>query len=426
MEKIICLRCKNHLEALAEKLPLSGAALAILETPRKILQFKVPLTKDNNERVVFDGYRVQYNNALGPTKGGIRFHPEVHLDEVKLLAFLMALKCSLVGLPYGGAKGGIACDPSKLSTDELERLSRNYVKQVFDDIGPHKDVPAPDVGTNNIIMDYMASEFSALAGKPELATFTGKSVGKGGSAGRAQATAMGGFYVLKEYLKKEKINLKGLRVVAQGFGNVGSHLADILWRFGAKIIAISDNTNGIYKEEGIDIEKALLEQKEKGKVPPAALLGANEISNKELLELDCDILAPCAISHQITLINGQDIKAKIILEMANAPITPEADNILNKKGIAVLPDILANSGGVIVSYFEWLQNLNNEIWQEEEVLQKLKEKITNSFKKVLGITQEKNCDFRTAANIVAIERILSAEKQRGYLVREGEQGGKFF
>jgi len=413
MKKIICLKCKSHLEALSEKIPLSKAALDILQTPRKILQFKIPLTKDTGEKVVFDGYRVQYNNALGPTKGGIRFHQEVHLDEVKLLSFWMGLKCSLVSLPYGGAKGGITLDPSQLSQNELEQVSQAYVRELFNDIGPNQDVPAPDVGTNNLIMDYMQEEYSKIAGKPALATFTGKSVGKGGSAGRVQATAMGGFYVLEEYLKQEKIDLKELRVVIQGFGNVGSHLADILWRKGAKIIALSDAKRALYKEEGLNIEKVLLEQKEKGCVPEASLMGAKEITNQELLELPCDVMAPAAISHQITLNNANNIKAKIILEMANAPIAPEADEVLNKKGLVVIPDILANAGGVIVSYFEWLQNLNNEIWEEEMVLRELKQKIISSFKKVSLIAGEKNYDLRTAANMVAIERILMAEKQRG-------------
>ncbi len=413
MKKIICLKCKSHLEALSEKIPLSEAALDILQTPRKILQFKVPLTKDNGEKIVFDGYRVQYNNALGPTKGGIRFHEEVHLDEVKLLAFLMALKCSLVGLPYGGAKGGIALDPSKLSQSELEQLSHAYVKELFNDIGPNQDVPAPDVGTDNLIMDYMQGEYSKIVGKPALATFTGKSVGKGGSAGRVQATAMGGFYVLEEYLKQAKMSFENLKVVIQGFGNVGSHLADILWRKGAKIIAISDAKRAIYKEDGLNIEKALLEQKEKGSIPEAVLMGAKEITNQELLELECDIMAPSAISHQITLSNANNIKAKIIIEMANAPIAPEADEILNKERIVVIPDILANAGGVIVSYFEWLQNLNNEIWEEEMVLRELKQKIVSSSKKVFEISKEKSCDLRTAANMVAIKRILMAEKERG-------------
>ncbi|MDP2951414.1 MAG: Glu/Leu/Phe/Val dehydrogenase [bacterium] len=413
MKKIICLKCKSHLEALSEKIPLSEAALDILQTPRKILQFKIPLTKDNGEKVVFDGYRVQYNNALGPTKGGIRFHEEVHLDEVKLLSFLMALKCSLVGLPYGGAKGGVAVDPSKLSQKELEQVSRAYTKELFNDIGPKQDVPAPDVGTDNLIMDYMQSEYSKLAGKEILATFTGKSVGKGGSAGRVQATAMGGFYVLEEYLKQEKIDLKELKVVIQGFGNVGSHLADILWHKGAKIIAISDAKRALYKEEGINIEKALLEQKEKGSIPEASLMVAKEITNQELLELPCDVLAPAAISHQITLNNANKIKAKIILEMANAPIAPEADEVLNKQGVVVIPDILANAGGVIVSYFEWIQNLENEIWEEEMVLRELKQKIVSSAKKVFQIGKEKSCDLRTAANMVAIKHILMAEKERG-------------
>ncbi|MBM4177359.1 Glu/Leu/Phe/Val dehydrogenase [Candidatus Gribaldobacteria bacterium] len=413
MKKIICLQCKNHLEALSEKLPLTEMALDILQTPRKIIQFKISLIKDNGEKVVFDGYRVQFNNALGPTKGGIRFHPEVNLDEVKLLSFLMALKCSLVRLPYGGAKGGVALDPAQFSQQELEKISRAFVREIFSDLGPHQDVPAPDVGTDNLIMDYMQDEYSKLNKKPTLASFTGKSIGKGGSAGRLQATALGGFYVLEAYLKQKNTDLKGLKVAIQGFGNVGSHLAIILFKQGAQIIALSDVEKGIFKKDGLNIEKALLSQKEKGKVPEATLLSAEEISNQELLELSCDVLAPCAISHQITLNNAKNIKAKIILEMANAPIAPSADEVLNKKGLLVLPDILVNSGGVIVSYFEWLQNLKNEVWPEEKVFQQLKIKITSSFREVLQVVNKRGYDFRTAANLVAITRILEAEKERG-------------
>lgn len=418
MKKIICLKCKSHLEALKEKIPLTQEALDILQTPRKIIQFKIPFLRDSGQKAVVDAYRVQHNNALGPTKGGIRFHPEVNLDEVKLLAFLMALKCSLVGLPYGGAKGGVTFDPSKFSPKELEGISRSFVREIFADLGPHQDVPAPDVGTDNVIMDYMQSEYSKIAQQETLASFTGKSIGKGGSKGRMEATAMGGFYVLEAYLKQTNQDLKGLRVAIQGFGNVGSHLADILWKKGAKIIAISDAKDAICKEEGIDIEKALLDQKEKGKVPESQVVSARAITNEELLELDCDVLAPAAISHQITEENADKIKAKIVLEMANAPITPEADDILNKKNLVILPDILANSGGVIVSYFEWLQNLANETWEEEKVFKSLKEKIISSLTKVISISKEKTCDLRTAANLVAIDRILEAEKERGNLLEK--------
>jgi len=316
-------------------------------------------------------------------------------------------------LPYGGAKGGVALDPAQFSQQELEKISRAFVREIFSDLGPHQDVPAPDVGTDNLIMDYMQDEYSKLNKKPTLASFTGKSIGKGGSAGRLQATALGGFYVLEAYLKQKNTDLKGLKVAIQGFGNVGSHLAIILFKQGAQIIALSDVEKGIFKKDGLNIEKALLSQKEKGKVPEATLLSAEEISNQELLELSCDVLAPCAISHQITLNNAKNIKAKIILEMANAPIAPSADEVLNKKGLLVLPDILVNSGGVIVSYFEWLQNLKNEVWPEEKVFQQLKIKITSSFREVLQVVNKRGYDFRTAANLVAITRILEAEKERG-------------
>lgn len=400
---------------MAENLKLSEKELDILETPRKILQFKIPLLMDSGEKMIFDGFRVQHSNTLGPAKGGIRFHQDVHLDEIKLLSFLMALKCALSGLPYGGAKGGVACDPCLFSPTELERLSRAYIKEIYQDIGPYIDIPAPDMNTNNIIMDYMADEYSKLVGQHTPAVITGKSIGKGGSQGRVAATAQGGAFVLRQFLKETGRAMQGPKVAIQGFGNVGSHLAHILSHWGFQIVAISDNVGGVCKENGLDIEKVLLEQKEKGKIPEPELLNAQRITNQQLLEIECDILAPSAVSHQITGENASNIRAKIILEMANAPTTPEADDTLRERGVVVLPDILANAGGVIVSYFEWLQNLKSEVWPENEVFQKLEKKISNSFKNVLEIAKNKNCDFRTAANIVAVNRILEAERKRGCL-----------
>lgn len=411
-KKHICLRCRGHLQALSEKLPLNEKELDVLQTPRKIIQFKVPLEKDNGEKIALDGFRVQHNNALGPTKGGIRFHQGVHLDEVKLLSFLMALKCALVDLPYGGAKGGVAIDATKLSETELERLSRGYIRELYQDIGPQKDIPAPDVNTNQQVMAWMVDEYTKLTGKYTPAVITGKPVEKDGSVGRLTATALGGAFVLQSACMHHKVP-KGAKIAIQGFGNVGANLAKILFNHGYKIIAVSDANGGVYNKDGLDINDILAKRTKKGVLPEVA--GAEKISNKDLLELECDILAPSAISHQITIENAPRIKAKMILEMANAPITPDADTILLKNGIIIIPDILANAGGVTVSYFEWLQNLNNEKWTKEKVTKKLKERMMTACKLVFQTAKEKNTDLRIAADIAAINRILEAEHKRGSL-----------
>jgi len=409
-KKNICIECRNHLEAFSEHLDLKEEELDILQTPRKIIQFKVPLIKDSGEKVAFDGFRVQYNNVLGPTKGGIRFHEMVHLDEVKLLSFLMTLKCSLAGLPYGGSKGGIKVKAEELSEKELERLSRNYIKEIFDDIGPQKDIPAPDMNTNHIIMDWMTDEYSKIKGEYTPAVITGKSMEKDGIAGRTQATALGGAFALREILKRKNINDNNLTVAIQGFGNVGSNLALILSNWGYEIIAISDSCSAIYNKNGLDIKEILEKQEKQGRIPEVK--EAEKITNKELLELECDILAPCAVSHQLTIENAENIKAKIILEMANAPTTPEADEVLSKKNILIIPDILANSGGVIVSYFEWCQNLNKEKWEKEKVIKGLEEKILKATEAVLRVEKS---SLRVASNMVSVSRILEAERKRGVL-----------
>lgn len=400
-KKHICLRCRDHLQAFSKHLGMTEAELDVLQTPRKIIQFKVPLLRDSGKKETFDGFRVQYNDILGPTKGGIRFHEGVHLDEVKLLSFLMTLKCSLVGLPYGGAKGGIRINVHTLSEKELEILSRNYIKAIYKDIGPKIDIPAPDVGTTPQVMEYMVDEYSKLVGKYTPAVITGKPPEKDGSEGRVVATALGGAFVLRELIKRK--GLKEQTVVIQGFGNVGSNLARILFGWGYKILAVSDADGGIYDKDGLDIGK-MKEIKERN------------ITNEKLLELDCDILAPSAISHQLNIKNIDRIKAKIILEMANAPTTPEANDILIKKGVLVIPDILANSGGVIVSYFEWLQNLKNEKWEEKKVLKCLEDKILSAFEKVYSLSEEGSCDLRTASNAVAVKRLLKREREVGNLV----------
>lgn len=409
-EKHVCESCRLYIDQLAKLLNLSKAETILIKKPQRIFTFTVPLKRDNGDISFFNGYRVQHNDALGPTKGGIRFHPEVHLEEVKTLSFLMALKCSLVKLPFGGAKGGLDADPKKLSKSEIKRLSRNFVKGIFPIIGPKRDIPAPDVNTNPEIMRIMVKEYSKLAGKFSPASFTGKPLDIGGSKGRDISTSLGGAYVLEELIRKEKKDPKNTAVVIQGFGNVGSNIAKILYGWGYRIIGISDSKQGIYSKKGIDIDKVIIE-KNKNKMMPL-IKGSKKVSNKKLLEIKCDVLIPSAISDQITEKNAEKINARYILEMANAPITTKANEILSKRNIKIVPDILANAGGVIVSYFEWVQNLKKECWDEKKVFNKLKIKITKAFDEVYDLCKKQNIDMRTASYMISIRRILDAEKKR--------------
>lgn len=412
-DKNVCYNCKIHLENLTNKIRISEAELNLLRSPQRVFTLKIPLRMDSGKINFFNGYRVQYNNALGPTKGGIRFHPDVHLEEIKILAFLMTLKCSLVDLPFGGAKGGIEVDPRKLSKPELERLSRGFIKEIHSFIGPKTDIPAPDLNTDEQTMAWMVDEYSKIKGKFTPAAFTGKPLELGGSKGRSISTSLGGAYILRRLIEIEKLNSKELKIAVQGFGNVGFNIVKILDDWDYKITAISDSQGGMYNENGLNVKEIISRQTEKGLLPEIG--NVKRISNKELLELEVDILIPAAISNQITKDNADEIKAKIVLEMANAPITLEADEILFKKGIKVIPDIIANSGGVIVSYFEWVQNLTNEYWTEQEVFEKLEEKIISAFDSVFKTRQAEKCDLRTATHIVAIRRIIRAEKLRGNL-----------
>lgn len=403
-------KTKEKANALNEKeLRIEEKDIKLLREPKRILLVNFPVKTLKGIEII-NGYRVQYNDALGPTKGGIRFHPEVDLEEVTALGFWMALKCSLLGLPYGGAKGGITINPKEYNEEELEEISRAYVRQIKDFIGPMKDVPAPDVYTNPTIMGWMSDEFNKLNEKPALATFTGKPLNMGGIEGRSYSTSKGGEFILKKAVEKYDIP-KNSRVAIQGFGNVGGHLAEFLYKEGFKIIAISDSKGGIYSEKGINIPKLIEYKKESGNV--CGFEDLKEISNEDLLEIETDILIPAALSNAITNENADKIKAKIILELANGPITSEADEILNKKQILVLPDILSNAGGVVVSYFEWCQNLANERWTEKEVLEKLEKKMNDAFDILYKEYVSKfGLDFRTSAYIHSIIRILNAEKER--------------
>ncbi|MEK6916989.1 MAG: Glu/Leu/Phe/Val dehydrogenase, partial [Nanoarchaeota archaeon] len=366
---------KKQLSNINKTMKLSDKEMKLLLTPNKVIQEELEVKMDSGEMKKFQAFRVQYNRARGPTKGGIRYHPNVSLGEVKSLAFWMAVKCAVVDIPYGGAKGGIIVNPKELSQKELERLSRAFIRAIYKDIGPMKDIPAPDVYTNSQIMAWMLDEYEKLTGENAPGVITGKPLELGGSKGRSFATSQGGAYVLREFAKIKGLQPEETTVAVQGFGNAGSFIAKILDEWGYKIVAVSDSKGGIYNKNGLNI-KALEHHKEKtGSVKGFAV----DISNKELLELDVDVLVPAALENQITSQNADKIKAKVILELANGPVTPEADELLAKKKIAVLPDVLANAGGVTVSYFEWVQNLYGYYWEEAEILEKLDDEMIFKF-----------------------------------------------
>lgn len=385
-----------------------------LSAPQRTIQFMIPVRMDSGEMRLFEGYRVQYDNHRGPYKGGIRYHQDVSLDEVKALAFWMALKCSVVDIPMGGGKGGVIVDPRTLSKGELERLSRGYVHMAADFLGTDKDVPAPDVNTNGEIMDWMVDEYAKVTGKKELAVFTGKTIAGGGSAGRDKATAQGGFYVFEEALKVVGLQDKPkneITVAIQGYGNVGGWMARIVHAGGYRVVAVSDAKGGVYAAEGLVIPQVDACMKEQGTVSECKCTkdtcahGEGKISNKELLELPVDVLIPAAIENQITKENVENIHAKLVVELANGPTTPEADAELFKRGVPVVPDILANAGGVTVSYFEWLQNKQGEKWTEAEVDAKLEPMMRAAFRETLARSKKYTTDLRTGADILAIERL---------------------
>lgn len=376
--------------------------IARLREPNRDIRVSIPVKMDNGSTKIFEGYRVEYNNAIGPYKGGIRYHPNTEINEVKALAFWMTIKCAVADIPMGGGKGGITVDPKSLSKAELERLSRGWVRRLSDVLGPHKDVPAPDVNTTPEIMAWMTDEFEKLSGDKSKATFTGKPIDKGGSEGRGPATGLGGFYVF-ETLRKQIGLPKICKVVIQGFGNVGSNAAHIFSKNGHIIVAVSDSKSAIFNKNGLDLEKVEAHKKNTGSLKDFE--DAKNITNGELLELPADLLIPAAFENVITDKNANKIKAKAVLELANGPVTPEADEVLFKKGIPVIPDVLANSGGVTVSYFEWDQNLKKEHWTEKEVFKKLKQKMEEASEKILEKSKKYKTSLRMGAFIVALERI---------------------
>lgn len=384
----------------------------LLKEPLRFLEVKIPVRMDDQSTKIFRGFRAQHNDATGPTKGGIRFHTDVTPEEVKALAGWMSMKCGITGLPYGGAKGGIVCDPRTMSLQELERLSRGYVRAISQIVGPTKDIPAPDVYTNSQIMAWMLDEYNFIREFDNPGFITGKPVALGGSKGRETATSKGLLYTLQKVLEVKQLPIKDLKIIIQGFGNVGSHLAMYLHELGAKVVGISDVLGGIYEENGLDIPYLIDSRDSFGVVTN---LFKKTISNQELLEKECDVLVPAALGGQITKRNAEKVKCQIVLEAANGPTTKEAINILEERDILVVPDILANSGGVIVSYFEWCQNNQGYYWSEREVDEKLKEKMETSFEQILQVSKKYRTNLKVAAYIVGIQALAETSQLRGWI-----------
>lgn len=384
----------------------------LLKEPMRVLSVRIPVRMDSGRVKVFTGYRAQHNDATGPTKGGVRFHPDVTEDEVKALSIWMSLKCGIVDLPYGGGKGGIICDPRNMSQIELEKLSRGYVRAVSQIVGPTKDIPAPDVMTNAQIMSWMLDEYSRIREFDAPGFITGKPIVLGGSLGRETATAAGVKIMAEKAVQKLDMSLEGARIIIQGFGNVGSHLAKLLHQEGSRIIGVSDSFGAIYDPTGLDIQELLAAKDTFGTVTNKF---DNLITNQEMLEQECDILVPAAIENQITMANVNRINTKIVIEAANGPTTMEATVVLKERGILLVPDVLANSGGVVVSYFEWVQNNQGYYWSESEVHHKLKAMMEKAFDNVYNMHIDKNVNLRLAAYMCGIHKMAEAVRYRGWI-----------
>jgi len=413
--KTICRVCKIHLDKVAQAKKLTSREFFILSHPKRMININFPLIRDDGSIEIVESFRIQYNESRGPTKGGIRFHQKVEEEEVKELAFLMTLKCAVVDIPFGGAKGGVRINPKKLSRNELQQLARTYIKEYARFIGPDFDIAAPDVNTDPEIMGWMLDEYEKIAGKSMPAVITGKPIALHGSKGRVYSTSLGGVFVLEEYLKYKKMKTPSIAI--QGFGNVGANFAKILFGKGYRVVAVSDSSGGTYNKAGLDIKKVEAHKQETGSI--TNFKGGKNISNAELIALDVGILAPAALENAITDENAGRVRAKAVLELANGPVSPEADDVLNKKSIDIVPDVLANAGGVVVSYFEWLQNISSDYWSEEEVNMRLEKYMKNAFDAVLELKDEEH-NFRKAAYVLAINRILEAEKARGNLPRNNK------
>jgi len=401
----------KQLKQAASYAKIPSAIIEQLKHPERILQFSFPVTMDNSEVRVFEGYRVQYSSARGPYKGGLRYHPQTNLDEVKALAFWMAVKCAVVGIPLGGGKGGITVDPKKLSEAELEKLTRAFTRKLAPFIGPEQDVPAPDVNTTPQIMAWVRDEYERVVGKKVPGVVTGKPLNFGGSQGRTPATAQGGMYVLEELIGKLKLKTKQITVAVQGMGNVGGIMAQLLHQAGYHVAAMSDSKGGIYNPKGLDVPAVERFKKQTGSLKNFP--GAKPVTNAQLLELPVTILIPAALENQITGKNAGRIKAKVVFELANGPTTPEADVKLAKRKIIIVPDVLANAGGVTVSYFELVQNIQQYYWNEREVIAKLKPIMVTAFRQIWQRVEQLKVPLRTAAYVIALERIGQAIEARG-------------
>lgn len=401
-----------------EALGLDPAVYRLLSRPMRFIEVAIPVRMDDGRTEVFVGYRSQHNDALGPTKGGIRFHPSVTPDEVKALSMWMTLKCALMELPFGGGKGGVVCDPKRLSPRELEGLSRGYIQALAQVMGEKKDIPAPDVYTNQQVMAWIADEFSQIRQQNAFAIVTGKPLVIGGSKGRNEATARGAVTVVREAARVVDLDIRHATAVIQGYGNAGSVAHRLLYELGVRVIAVSDSSGGIFNPEGLDPRAVAEHKRATGSV--TGFPGAEAISNEELLELPCDILLPAALENQITAGNAPRIRARLVGELANGPTTPEAHRILVERGVLVLPDILANAGGVTVSYFEWVQNLTHYYWTEQEVNERLEQRMVGAFRRVWEAARELGtADLRLAAYAVAVRRVTEAMEVRGWVHRTG-------
>ncbi len=402
---------RDQLQRVATEFGIDANLVRVLGRCKKSVEVSIPVGMDDGSTEVFQGFRVTHNVARGPSKGGIRYHPDVTLDEVKSLAMWMTWKCALMGIPFGGAKGGVVVDPKRLSRPELERMTRRYTSEIINEIGPEKDIPAPDVGTDASVMAWIFDTYSMNKGHSVLSVVTGKPLAVGGSLGREEATARGSLYCIRDAVAKQDRSLAGMRAAVQGFGNVGSHLAKLLHEEGAIVTAISDSTTALYNPKGIDVPAAFAHKRESHTL--AGVRDAEAITNEELLTLDVDVLAPCALEQVITVRNADQVKASIVCEGANGPVTPSADAILEDRGVLILPDVLANAGGVVVSYFEWVQGLQEYFWKESEVNAKLNDIMSRAFEETWETAQERNVPMRVAAYGLAVQRVAEATITRG-------------
>ncbi len=402
---------RTQLRRVADTFGIDDRLIAILQDCKKSVVVSIPTTMDDGSVRSFQGFRVQHNVARGPSKGGIRYHPNVTLDEIKSLAMWMTWKCALMGLPFGGAKGGVVCDPKQLSRGELERMTRRYTSEIINEIGPEKDIPAPDVGTNAATMAWIFDTYSMNKGHSVLGVVTGKPLAIGGSLGREEATPRGSLYCLQQALGKLGRSFDGLTAAVQGFGSVGSRLALFLEEAGATVVAVSDSSGGLYDPKGLDVRSAVAYKREHGTLQ--GLKAGEPIGNDDLLLLDCDVLCPCALEQVITADNADQVRASIILEVANGPVTPEADAILEERGVLILPDVLVNAGAVVVSYFEWVQGLQEYFWKEDEVNARLNDIVSRAFQETWELQESRNVPTRVAAYGLAVQRVAEATVTRG-------------